>query len=124
MATLDLTATRTDLVFAVDNDKVLTAGPFTQSGAVLTTASKSLRFVMKASETTADGSATLDFDSVADPTKVYTVGVAALGVWAIDLRDSLTTVGQFWYRVDLTASSSLNTDRQIVAQGTLTVKAV
>lgn len=124
MPTIDLTATRTDLIFAVDNDKILTAGPFIQSGAVLSAASKQLRIVIKASETTADTSAAVDKSSVLNPTIVYKIGTDAEGTWGIDLRGILPVVGQYWYRIDLCDVTSVDTDRQIVAKGTLTVKAV
>lgn len=124
MVTLDLTGDRTDLVFAQDNDKILSVGPFTQSGAIVSSASKRLRIVIKPSEDTADASATLDKDSVTNTTIVYTVGAEEDGTWEIDLRNLLPAVGQYWYRIDLTASSALTTDREIVAKGTLTVKSV
>lgn len=124
MPTLDLSGTRLDLIFAVDNDKILSVGPFTQAGAIIPTTSKRLRIVVKAQEDTADGSATIDKNSVTHTTVVYMVGTAALGTWAIDLRNLLPVVGQYWYRIELAASSSADTDREIVAKGTFTVKAV
>lgn len=125
MAILDYTGPRTDLIFAADNDKVLNVGPYlTLAGAIRATTSKRLRIVVKPLETTADASATVDKNSVTHATVIYTVGVAALGTWAIDLSGLLPAAGRYWYRIELAASSSADTDREIMAKGSFTVKAV
>lgn len=124
MATVDLLPAPTNFLIGADNDKIITAGPFTRGGVVVSRVGKRLRFVLKATAATLDADALLDLDSVADPLAVYGTGADSTGLWVIDIRDLLPAAGSYWFRVDLTAVASLSVDREIAGRGSLRVKPV
>lgn len=121
MATLDLTPTEMLIKVLVTNDKVLTAGPYYRSGVIIPRTGKRLRFIVKARRTTADADALIDINAVDDPTLVTTQGADATGVWLVDIRDNTLPVQTYHYRVDMSADSSPDTDRETVGLGALQI---
>lgn len=113
----------TELILGQDNDKVLSVTP-KRDGVAIDRTNKRLRFVLKKTEETADASATIDIDSVGAPADVFGVGAASTGQWSIDLSDLLPVPGRYWFRVDIAASSSNNTDRECVARGPFVIEKV
>lgn len=123
MAKVDTLPEETTLIFGVHNDKIISITP-KDNGIVVDRTGKRMRFIMKASKETPDADAFIDIDSVTDSTDVFGVGVAATGQWSIDLSDYIDTVGDFWFRVDLTVTASLDTSRHCYARGPCLVEDV
>lgn len=111
----------TTLRFAQSSDKTITVGPITRDGTAVDRTNKRLRIVVKDTRQTADASAIVDKNSVDDPTVITGSGAASTGIWLIDLSNLLPAPGEYWFRVDLAASSANDTDREPVAMGTFAV---